>query len=249
MDRLYSALTALLNPVAVALCLAGVARLTRRARLRRGLNITALAILVLGSNGWVASALMRSLEERYAPADAAAKADAIVVLSGGERPRLWPRPMLDLNDAGDRLVYGAMLYRRGAAPRVFCTGGAVVPQMVEFLAELGVPRDALASESASFNTHDHALNACPLFQSQGVSRVLLVTSAAHMTRAAGVFQRECPSLMVIPAPTDYRRPINPDDRWPDQLTTFIPSASAVSTVTEAVHEYVGIAYYRLRGWM
>jgi uncharacterized SAM-binding protein YcdF (DUF218 family) len=249
MNRLYSIVVALLNPVAIALCLVGLARLTRRVRLRRALNVAALVILVLGSNGWVASGLMRSLEERYLPVDASATAQAIVILSGGERPALAPRPMLDLNDAGDRLVYGALLYRRGAAPRVICTGASVARDMVAFLADLGVPRAALEAETASFNSHDHAVNVCPLLQSQGVSSVLLVTSSAHMTRAAGVFQRGCPEITVIPAPTDYRRPVNPDDTWPDQITTFIPSAYAVTAVTEAVHEYVGIAYYRLRGWM
>ncbi|MEZ5293111.1 MAG: YdcF family protein [Vicinamibacterales bacterium] len=246
---LYAVLLALLNPLSAALGLGLASRLVRRRPLRRGLAAAALTVVLLGSNGWVATAIIRGLELQYLPPDGSVKAQAIVVLSGGERMPFWPRPSLDLNDAGDRLIYGALLYRHGAAPRVICTGAGIARNMAAFLVDLGLPREAVTSETASFDTHDHAVNLCPLLKGDGISRILLVTSATHMPRAMGVFRKACPDLTVVPAPTDYRRPVNPDDRWPGQAITFLPSVYALAGITEAMHEYVGYAYYRLRGWL
>jgi uncharacterized SAM-binding protein YcdF (DUF218 family) len=245
----YALLLDLLNPIAVALCLAALARLVRRPRPKRLLTACALAVLVLGSNGWVATAVLSRLELQYLPPARGTTADAIVVLGGGERKRLSPRPSLDLKDGGDRLVHGAMLFRQGAAPRVVCTAGDVASEMADFLVDLGVPNDAITRDTASYDTHDHAVTLCPLFRRQGITRILLVTSASHMPRSVAVFRRSCPDLEVVPAPTDYRRPPNPDDTWPGGLVTLVPSTSAAEHITDALHEYVGMAYYRLRGWM
>lgn len=245
---LYSLVLALLNPVGATLLLALAAWITRGRR-RRGFAAIAVLVALLGSNGLVASAVMRRLEMQYLPPPDGVTADAIVVLSGGERRPLPPRPTLDLNDAGDRLTYGAILFRRGAAPRLVVTGTTVANDMRTFLLQLGLPPSAVASETRSFDTHDHAVNLCPLLASQGVSRVLLVTSAVHMPRSMAVFRRGCPALDVVPAPTDYRRPVNEEDGWDALAVWLLPSPYAVVAVTEALHEYIGLAYYRVRGWV
>lgn len=245
----YGLLVDVLNPIALALGLAALSRLVRASRPKRLLAAGAVATLLLGSNGWVATALLGRLERQYSPPARGTTADAIVVLGGGERKKLEPRPNLDLKDGGDRLVHGAMLFRQGAAPRVVCTAGAVANEMADFLVDLGIPGDAITRDTASSDTHDHAVNLCPLFREQGVSRILLVTSASHMPRSVAVFRRACPDLDVVPAPTDYRRPPNPEDTWPGDLATLVPSTSAAEHITDALHEYVGMAYYRLRGWM
>lgn len=245
---LYSLVLALLNPVGATFLLALAAWLTHGRR-RRGFAAMAVLVALLGSNGLVASAVMRRLEMQYLPPPDGVTADAIVVLSGGERRPLPPRPTLDLNDAGDRLTYGAILFRRGAAPRLVVTGTTVANDMRTFLVQLGLPPSAIVSETQSFDTHDHALNLCPLLASQGMSRVLLVTSAVHMPRSMAVFRRGCPALDVVPAPTDYRRPVNPEDGWDTLAASLLPSPYAVVAVTEALHEYIGFAYYRVRGWV
>lgn len=245
---LYAVALSLLNPIAAAFLLVLASRLTRRPGWRRGLTSAAVLVALLGSSGPVATAVVRGIEMSYLPPADGVTADAIVILSGGERRPFPPRPTLDLNDAGDRLTYGAILFRRGAAPRVVVTGTTLADDMRTFLLQLGLPPGAVTSETQSSNTHDHAVNLCPLLAGYGISRVLLVTSAAHMPRSMAVFRRGCPALDVVPAPTDYRRPVNPDDRWPASALSLIPSPYAVVAITEALHEYVGLVYYRLRGW-
>ena len=83
--------------------------LAKHPRWRRGLVIAALALLWLGSNRWVSYGLARSLEWRHLPPDTAPRAAAVVVLGGGTESADPPRPMTEINDAGDRVLYAARL--------------------------------------------------------------------------------------------------------------------------------------------
>jgi hypothetical protein len=57
-----------------------------------------------------------------------AGAEVIVVLGGSTRPQTSPRPMHEINEAGDRLLYAADLYRRKVAPQLLVSGG-IAPAM------------------------------------------------------------------------------------------------------------------------
>jgi uncharacterized SAM-binding protein YcdF (DUF218 family) len=64
-----------------------------------------------------------------------------------------------------------------------------------------------------------------------------VTSAGHMRRAIGVFRKN--GMNPIPAPTDYQLPGNA--RYASWTTSPIHLAAS----DLAVHEYIGLAWYRL----
>jgi uncharacterized SAM-binding protein YcdF (DUF218 family) len=121
--------------------------------------------------------------------------------------------------------------------------------MAELLVMLGVPEDAILKETKAENTREHARNLLPYFKDWGFKRVLLVTSAMHMTRAMGVFERLCPGIEFIPAPTDFHVTEKTGTPWYRQLTALIPTPRHLLDFSEAMHEYAGMVYYRLRGWM
>jgi uncharacterized SAM-binding protein YcdF (DUF218 family) len=122
-------------------------------------------------------------------------------------------------------------------------------EMVEFLTLLGLPREIMLTEGASSNTHEHAVNLAPLFRERKIQKVLLVTSAMHMPRSMGVFRKSCPDIEVIPAPTDFRLVDDPTRPWYRELVVFIPTPSNLLGFSEMMHEYMGIAYYKARGWI
>lgn len=223
--------------------------------------LLALVLLWLGSNRLVSMVLVRSLEWRYLPPQPMPQAEVIVVLGGGTRPQTDPRPIPEINEAGDRLLYAAHLYHQGAAPRVLVTGGQAVigPQEVSeaqamrsILAALEVPDEAILVEGQSQNTYENATLSVPILQDEGVKRVLLVTSALHMPRSVRIFRQF--DLEVIPAPTDFHVTRLDWDYYtqPDlkiQAYNLLPNAEELNWTTRALKEYIGIAVYRLRGWL
>ncbi|MGE0361762.1 MAG: YdcF family protein [Vicinamibacterales bacterium] len=258
MGYLYSLALKMLYPTSAALLLLAAAVALRRRRVARLLPNLALAVLMVCGNGWLVAGMVRNLERRFPPPVPVPQADAILVLSGGVLGRMPPRQTVELADAGDRLVYGATLFKAGKAPRIICTGnvatGGLAPRpaaedMAELLGILGIATDAVVTETRSENTHDHARLVCPMLRERGMSRVLLVTSAMHMPRAMGVFRRGCPDVEMIAAPTDFRVPDDPPLPWYRQAARLLPTPRSLLDFSEAAHEYVGIAYYTARGWM
>jgi uncharacterized SAM-binding protein YcdF (DUF218 family) len=209
-------------------------------------------------NGWLVGRLTQHLEWQYLPPNPVPQADCIVILSGCLDSQIPPRPTIEVTDAGDRVLYGWHLYRQGRAPLVICTGGvsaggvAVRPaaqDMADFLEHLGMPRNAILTETNSSNTREHPVNLAPVFRDRGIKRVLLVTSAMHMPRSVGVFKRWCPEVEFIATPTDFRTTVGTAKPWYYRLNSFIPSPGNLLAFSDATHEYLGMLYYKMRGWM
>lgn len=248
-------------PLGLAIVLLIVALAWRRGA--RVLIALALVLLYLGSNRWVAYSLVRSLEAQHIPASPPPDAGAIVVLGGGSRSGDAPRPIVEINEAGDRLLYGAYLFREGKAEHVLLTGGAIewlnaegiapeATDMGRLMEFLGVPPEALWLEPESRNTYENAVYSREMLAAAGINDILLVTSAMHMPRSVALFERQ--GLIVTPAPADF---LVSQAEWahlwvPDlraQAVNLLPNAEYLAYTTRALKEYFGILVYGLRGWL
>lgn len=183
--------------------------------------------------------------------DALPRADLIVVLGGGIRAGTLQQREPDLRYAADRYWHAARLYHAGKAPMVLISGGRVAwqgqgPSEAEiglnFLADLGVPRDATVLETESRNTRENAVYTGEIIEALDVSNVLLVTSAAHMRRALGTFRGA--GIEVVAAPTDFEV-----FEEPTHLLRWIPDAEALHRSTKALKEFLGYYVYCWRGWI
>ena len=225
----------------------------RTAGARRAL-LGGVAIVLAASNPMAASLLLGSLESRYppAPVDDYPRADAIVVLGGSTLPPLPPRLEVEVTGSFDRVLHGLRLLRAGRAPRLILSGGSIpwlagtdlpeAERMARLAAEYGVEPGQLLLESRSRNTRENAVETRKLLRAHGLKRVLLVTSARHMPRAAGVFRKA--GVDFLPAPTDYRVAAKPFSPW-----RLLPDVEALDASSRAVKEYAGLIVYRLRGWL
>ena len=76
---------------------------------------------------------------------------------------------------------------------------------------------------------------------QSERRIVLVTDAYHMLRADACFRKE--SFTVIPAACGYRT-------YHDfQFSDWLPGWEPIAWNEDAVHESVGLVWYRLHGWI
>lgn len=168
-------------------------------------------------------------------------ADAIVVLGGGmgSSPDFYPYP--DMWMAADRVWHAARLYRAGKAPLVLASGGSDRTSTLPLLRDFGVPESALRCEDNSRNTEENARFTAQLLGKGG--RILLVTSAFHMTRARMMFERYAPELAVIPAPTDYEAFVLTHQRR--KIDDFLPDADSLMRNSIYFKECLGQLAYRL----
>jgi uncharacterized SAM-binding protein YcdF (DUF218 family) len=217
----------------------------RRPRLARGLVGAGALLLFLMSMPVVGDALLRTLEGEPVSAEALLQTQAIVVLGGG---RYRDAPEYGGGDTvGDgtlmRLRYAARLQRETGLP-ILVSGGK--PDGGD-LSEAATMRDVLAGdfavpvrwvEGASDDTRQNARLSAEQLKRDGVSRVLLVTHAWHMPRAMRSFAAA--GVAVTPAPTFlHREPLTPLD--------FLPQPEGMLSTRHAMHEWIGLAWYALRG--
>ena len=114
--------------------------------------------------------------------------------------------------------------------------------MQHFLRDLGLPNSAIVLENHSLSTRENALNCAKLMRELGLKRALLVTSSLHMRRAEAALRMA--GVTTIPAPTDFE--VNTRQSL---IMNWIPSVSALSGSTAALHEMIGWWVYRWRGWV
>lgn len=231
----------------IVLCAAGFVLRKKWPRFGRMLSAASLVILVLISTQAGALLLIRPLETLNAPLTITRNtgAQAIVVLGGGQ--------LLDAPEYGGasvpnaitlvRLRYAAKLHIDTGLP-ILVTGGAPLGTPQSEAAQMArVLREDFSTpvkwiEGASDNTAENALYSARMLQPVGVQRILLVTDAMHMARAKSIFVRN--GFDVIPAPTRFfsRDKLLPLD--------FIPGYSPLYRASLAMHEWIGMIWYRLR---
>lgn len=221
----------------------------------RILCAVALALLWGGGCRFVSEGLARSLESRVAPlaGPEVTHADAIVVLGGGLMPALPPRRGPEFSDAGDRVVEAARLWREGRAPIVIACGGSLdgsppeASDLASMLRFLGVAPEAIVEDGHSRTTHENAVEARRLLEARGAKRILLVTSAMHMNRAAALFRGQ--GLEVVPAPTDWLVVETGPRLLPAELLSALPNVESLAVTTRALREWLGIAVASAFGWL
>jgi uncharacterized SAM-binding protein YcdF (DUF218 family) len=225
----------------------------RQERRRRLLLFTALFVVLTAACVPAVSYLaLGSLEWHYPPVwQRPSDVQAIVVLSGALRPSEGPGlPAEPGEDSVYRCLRAAEMYRQGRC-LVFLSGGTPpmrnpVPSLAhvmrDFLVDHGVAAADMIEEGDAQTTHENAVNTARLLKERGVGRVLLITSAYHMKRAERCFRKQ--GVDVVPCGCHYKaRRFEPD------LAAFLPNPVWAREVALALHEWLGIAWYSLRGYI
>ena len=239
---------ACLLPPLNLLLLAGIGYLLRKQypAWGNGMIATALLLLWLLSLPLVANRLLTTLETDPAlEISALPAADAIVVLGGGAfkgAPEYGGETVKYFTL--ERLRYAARLQKTSGLP-LLVTGGRP---------EKGTPEAQLMAqalradfqvkphwqETESNTTADNARLSARLLLPAGKRRILLVTHAWHMRRAAASFRQA--GFEVIAAPTMATR-------TDAELAPFdlLPAATGLVRSYHALHEWIGLAWYQLSG--
>lgn len=238
--------SALLPPLLMAwAALLGLVMLRTLPALGKALIFLSAVALVLLSTPWVSGVLQKSLEISQ-PLDLARlpPADAIVLLGGGRRTDAAEYGGDTVNALTlERLRYAARLQRTSGLPLLVTGGmpgggsrpeGLIMKEILEN--EFGVRVTWV--EDGSLTTWDNARLSAPRLRDAKVERILLVSHAWHLRRAAAEFERQ--GLRVIPAGTQF------SSTEIDSPLSLLPSALGLRDSYFALHEWLGILWYKLR---
>lgn len=134
--------------------------------------------------------------------DQARPAEAIVVLGAAQYDG---RPSAQLQA---RLDHALTLWQQGIAPLVVVTGGnqpgdrfTEADASATYLAERGVPAEALVLESASRTTFDALASTQVLLAQRGLDDVVIVSDPFHLLRARLIATEVGLSAVTSPTPT------------------------------------------------
>jgi uncharacterized SAM-binding protein YcdF (DUF218 family) len=209
-------------------------------------SIGVLALLVFVPVGTL---LLMPLEQRFGrPSELPETVDGIIVLGGAQQPRLSKvYGVSALNGRAERLTTFLALARRYPSAKLVASGGWTDPHdpgateaatTRMFLREQGFDVTRVLFEERSRNTYENVVFSKDLAQPRSGETWLVVTSAADLPRAVGVFRRN--GWHVLPVPCDYET-IPPD--WLPTLSLL----SHLQLVDHALHEWLGLAFYYFAG--
>jgi uncharacterized SAM-binding protein YcdF (DUF218 family) len=187
------------------------------------LALMALVFVLFFSSKWGGLWLTVFLERSSHPLSAAQgqAAQAIVVLTGG-----------------DALVQEAARLHSVTGLPILASGGDREAVVIKADLEKRFRTPVKWTEEASRNTEENAKLSAEILIKAKVRRIILVTHALHMRRAQAMFVGQ--GFEVVPAPVRFS--ISAQLQWADCL----PSAAGLKLVKTALHEVMGLAYYKVR---
>jgi uncharacterized SAM-binding protein YcdF (DUF218 family) len=161
----------------------------------------------------IASYILLPLEERFPPfRDDSRPIDGIILLGGAvEASDSKARGSLVANESAERVLDTIQLARRYPSARILISGGggtvfgdgaAEAPIIADYFRSIGIDPARLLVEDRSRTTAENAVYSQELAKPHEGERWLLVTSAWHMPRAVGVFEKA--EFPVVPYPVDFR---------------------------------------------
>ncbi len=163
--------------------------------------------------------------------DTPGTAEAIVVLGAGVDKACAP----DFHSMR-RTILASRVFEEGRAPVILFTGGqpkdrrcAIADVMAGLARQLGVPSESILVERSSRTTWENAEEASKILRPRGVRKVLLVSDSLHLRRGQACMRSFGFEVLRASVPT---------------VDAYYDGADLLK---DALHEYVGYWYYRLRG--
>ena len=215
-----------------------------------GLLIFYLALSIHGVARFISTPLRRGFHT-FSIGDAPPAPHAIVLLGAGAHTvhgNAQAIGVLTLGGAA-RVLEAARLFHLLGNPWIVSSGGPppgrdMIPEsqvMRRALVELGVADSMILLESESKVTRDEALLSAQILRERGISSCIVVTSDTHMRRALATFRHAglnaVPAIALVPIAFE-----NPARRW-------VPTEQALEFSQQVIHDYIGLAWYRIRGWL
>ena len=169
----------------------------------------------------------------------------IVVLGGGLNyySKSEAKPSLH---SMQRLIKGYQLQRKLKTKLIYSGGIAIGQEKIseadtaeEFLFSLGMDKSFYISENKAQTTFENAAYLKKWIEDNGIEKLYLVTSAYHVLRSAAVFKAQNIDFLIVHSGFIYDHQFS----WLD----YLPNRGSLTANLSALHEWIGLAWYYIRG--
>lgn len=180
--------------------------------------------------------------------------DIGILLGGYSNLNLTPAyDRHNFSDRANRLTQTLDLYFSGKIKKILLTGGSgrlvgnelsEAPLVAEYLQKIGIPEEDIIIEASSRNTYENALFTAQIVNQQFKEfTCLLITSAWHMRRSKGCFDKV--GLAITPFSVDNLseiRRISPE-------SLILPDRQGFYKWEILIKEWVGYFFYWVKGYV
>jgi uncharacterized SAM-binding protein YcdF (DUF218 family) len=208
--------------------------------------ITSLLLIFFLSTAFGVQVLLHPLEN-YAEKNSVNvfEKHPIVVLGGGLNYYSNNQAAPSLHSL-QRLVKGYQMQRKLKTTLIY-SGGVAIGQKkiseadaaVEFLSSLGMDESFYISENKAQSTFENAAYLKKWIEDNEIEKVYLVTSAYHILRSAAVFKAQNIDFLIVHSGFIYDHQFS----WLD----YLPNRGALTANLSALHEWIGLVWYYIRG--
>lgn len=226
---------------------------TKYDKRRKFCVIVVTVLLFIFGNHFIINEALRLWEVPATPiAEIERPYDVGIVLTGITNIEQTPRDRVYFDKGADRILHALQLYKMGKIRHILISGGSgnvvgskesEAEELAQVLRMSGVPEEDITLENQSRNTRENALFSAQVLQQKFPGKsYMLITSAFHMRRAKGCFDKAQVPVTVFS--TDFYS--RPRKLTPDRL--IIPSESALHKWYVLIHEMLGYVVYRVIGY-
>nr|WP_321409893.1 YdcF family protein [uncultured Carboxylicivirga sp.] len=246
-------LSFLVYPFNWSLLLIISAQLIKNRKARRRLRIGAIVNLIIFSNTAFFQLVTSKWETQYSIPQLSDNQSYNIIVLGGYSNMDEETQQISFNQAADRLLQALPIYYLNNSNRIIITGGTAniyfdeTPEadyMLKYLESINIDQSNILIESKSRNTYENAINTGKIIDSLNSTRQnVLITSAFHMPRAKGCFDKL--NIEVIPYPTQPLRSLT----TLKPIDYFLPSINTLNTWSILIKEWLGITMYWFKSYL
>lgn len=216
---------------------------------------TGIILLFFFSNQFIANQAMLAWEAEFKPFSEVPNHEIGIVLTGVTNLSKTAYDRTFFNKGADRITHALQLYRMGKIKKILITGGqglnpvnsqTEAKLLKRFLLMTGVPESAILIEDQAKNTRENAVLTKEFLAQNGISteqEFILITSAFHMYRAKGCFDKL--GLKTLTFPVDY---YSHDVKY-DIPSLIYPDVESIAYWHKLFKEWIGIAMYKAAGYL
>jgi uncharacterized SAM-binding protein YcdF (DUF218 family) len=225
---------------------------TKNVKSRKKSLVIATTLLLFFTNPFIVNEAWLLWEVPPTPYSKVQHYDAAIILTGISNTDKSPKDRIYTDKGADRVLQPMRLYKAGYVKKIIISGGSgsltnkessEAADLKTILVCSGVPGNDVLLEERSRNTHENAVFTKSILQQHPeYKKLLLVTSAFHLRRAAACFKKE--GIKADAFSVDFYT----SDRSFFPIDLIVPQEYSLYLWQKLFHEVLGYIVYDLVGY-